>query len=284
MPSVIRTQIFFVSRAITLRPRSKERNYWRDLEESPLWEKEEHPATGLIHMLQSDGVSRALYSHLHVDDVANISRMSRAMRFAVFSHTGQGRAQRRELICEMACTNGEKTECWGCMKVICDVSSVPYPHSHASSVHDSQQMPQGCKSTRGSVPVPRTDTHLRSCFALCTRCYIRKSSAVPAPFSATWRPDNLATQHLNCSADSASLKQKGTLQVDACRSCARLTPEQLQAQRERRDEAAIKLTLTRRVMCFECARPIPGRKRRWWICALGPHECHWAGHEAAKQA
>ncbi|OWT43150.1 hypothetical protein VFPPC_17674 [Pochonia chlamydosporia 170] len=138
----------------------------------------------------------------------------------------------------------------------------------------------GCMTAQ-HVPLPRTRDHLQTCFALCTKCYVRRPAAMPAPFSATWDPHNLATQHFNCAAGSDALKTKTTtFQVCVCRSCAKLSPNELQARREERDEVALKATLRRRIRCFRCEKALTSKKRRWWVCAQGPHECHWAGHEA----
>lgn len=123
MPSAIRAQIFFISRAITLRRnKHKQRDYWHDLEKMPLREKDELDASGLQDIIRSDSIVRVLYSHLHVDDVSNISQTSKAMRVAVLTNTREGGAERREMICENACESGKKAECWGCQKVICNVS------------------------------------------------------------------------------------------------------------------------------------------------------------------
>lgn len=89
---------------------------------------------------------------------------------------------------------------------------------------------------------------------------------------------------MNCAADPKTLQTaKKELQVDVCRSCAKLRVQDLQVLRETRDEIAIRATLAGRVRCFRCENALTGRKKRWWVCGLGPHECHWAGHEAAKK-
>lgn len=62
-----------------------------------------------------------------------------------------------------------------------------------------------------------------------------------------------------------------------------LSVEELQMVREKGDEIAIRATLAGRVRCFRCEKALTGKKKRWWICGKGPHECHWAGHEALEK-
>ncbi|KAK2612775.1 hypothetical protein QQS21_001227 [Conoideocrella luteorostrata] len=125
MPSPIRAQIFFISRAITSRRHKtkSQRQFWSDMEKTPLrGEKDEDDAAGLHVIFHQDRIARILSSHLHVDDVVNVAKTSKAMHLAVFMNTPQGRAERIDLISENACTPGKKTECWACSKVICDAS------------------------------------------------------------------------------------------------------------------------------------------------------------------
>lgn len=129
MPSAIRAQIFFISRALTLRRnKPKQRHHWHGAEKIPLREKNELDAPELEDIIRSDSIVRILYSHLHVDDVSNISQTSKAMRVAVLTNTSEGGAERREMICENACENKKKGECWGCQKVICRVSLLQTLH------------------------------------------------------------------------------------------------------------------------------------------------------------
>lgn len=68
--------------------------------------------------------------------------------------------------------------------------------------------------------------------------------------------------------------------MHVCPSCARLGDAGVVLVREGRDEANMRLALSRRVRCKRCERALPKGRRRWWICNKGAHECHWAGHEA----
>lgn len=117
---------------------------------------------------------------------------------------------------------------------------------------------------------------MESCYAVCTKCYLTRSPAHPAPSHATWNQHDLALQHANCS--KATGKQVGE-PVDLCISCARLDPSEIGVVREKREVAALKYMLKMKLRCKQCAKSLPQGSRRWWICGTGMHECHWAGHQ-----
>ncbi|KND89962.1 hypothetical protein TOPH_05341 [Tolypocladium ophioglossoides CBS 100239] len=261
-PSAVRAQLFFVARALRLRRRSARRDAaaWHDLEKAALHDAGRDEKASLVAVFREDAIAASLANHLHFDDVANVSRTSRTMRRAVL-HPAPGRGEQRfDMLCESACMAGaEKSECWACARLLCD----------------------DCKVDRHWLTRPRTEDHLAHCYALCTKCYMVRPGARPAPFSATWNPRDLAVQHSACASATADapLAPLG-VPVAVCPSCARLDDAAVVRVREGREEADMRLALGRRVRCKRCERALPRGRKRWWICGRGLHECHWAGHEA----
>lgn len=78
----------------------------------------------LAIMLQSDNIVERLASHLHYDDLVNLSFTSKLMRTGIFypSMDPTSRHDRIESLCIASCLRGKKSECWSCERVICDVS------------------------------------------------------------------------------------------------------------------------------------------------------------------
>ncbi|KAM7215864.1 hypothetical protein V8F06_008720 [Rhypophila decipiens] len=163
-----------------------------------------------------------------------------------------------DLFARRACVGKTKSQCWACEGIICD----------------------DCTTSRFNVPAPRTTNHVVHCVAMCTTCYLVKASSQPAAFSATLNPTDLSHQHQGCKFEEK--KRAMTGEVSLCQTCAKRTPESISASRETREERMLALALKRVVLCAECEKPIPKRKRRWWICSLGDHDCHWGGHEVSR--
>lgn len=70
--------------------------------------------------------------------------------------------------------------------------------------------------------------------------------------------------------------------VPVCKSCYDLGAEGITLVREKREMAALKHLLDLRLKCSECSGSLPRGRRRWWICDMGRHECHFAGHEVSR--
>lgn len=126
------------------------------------------------------------------------------------------------------------------------------------------------------MPVPRTQSHSTSCFAVCTKCYLLRAPARPAPFEATKNTDDLSLQHYeSCKAKSA----EPLASVMACGSCAKDTVDEMSQTRERRDTESLRRSQAGRLWCAECQKSLGKGRRRWFICDQGWHECHWQGHQ-----
>lgn len=138
---------------------------------------------------------------------------------------------------------------------------------------------QACRRLGTTVSRPRTQAHIESCYAVCTKCYLIRAPANPAPLQATWQSRNLAVQHAGCGHQS-----KGMIGgvLDLCQSCYKLGSEGIMRVREERDMASLKRLLDIRLRCKECEKSLPRGSRRWWICGKGGHDCHWAGHEVGR--
>lgn len=158
MPSVLRAPIFYLSRAITSRSRlfriCPTFRQWHKMpttssENGPVVEKDT-PGGRLANLFASDSITGTLCTYLHVDDVANVAKTSKAMREAVFVTTHTKRhgnhassdssetEDRLDLICRTACTPGEKEQCWVCMKVICSVSDLLPPSLRGAEIAADQ--------------------------------------------------------------------------------------------------------------------------------------------------
>ncbi|EWG44896.1 hypothetical protein FVEG_05862 [Fusarium verticillioides 7600] len=76
----------------------------------------------LAIMLQNDDIAERVASHLHYDDMVNLSLTSKLMRTTIFypSMDPDSRRDRIESLCVASCIKGKKSECWSCERVICD--------------------------------------------------------------------------------------------------------------------------------------------------------------------
>ncbi|GJN66229.1 hypothetical protein PLICBS_000245 [Purpureocillium lilacinum] len=198
LPSTLRAPLFYFYRFLRLRRPAAAHHHpppshaWQHdavSEKAPLL-LPERPS--LETAFRHDAIAASLARYMHFDDVANVSRTSKAMSRAVFAPSVANAADdddscrrgrdaaavaRLDMLCEATCSDSGggslKSECWACAKVICE----------------------GCHSQRTHLTEPRTTAHLTKCHALCTRCYIRRPGARPAPFLGSWNPDDLAAQH-----------------------------------------------------------------------------------------
>ncbi|PNY25849.1 Uncharacterized protein TCAP_04220, partial [Tolypocladium capitatum] len=83
LPAPIRAQLFLVARALRFRRRPDGRDAgWHDLERAALHDAIRDEKATLAAMFREDAIATSLASHLHFDDVANVSRTSRTMRGA----------------------------------------------------------------------------------------------------------------------------------------------------------------------------------------------------------
>ncbi|KAI9158136.1 hypothetical protein HJFPF1_06126 [Paramyrothecium foliicola] len=110
------------------RPRDKF-NKEHDLEKAILVSEDEHSQL-LGTLFHHDAIAATIARHLHVDDVSNVSMTSKHLRRSILCPSPADRAQRKELLCENACINGTKDECWACTKVICEVANIPTGMQH----------------------------------------------------------------------------------------------------------------------------------------------------------
>ncbi|KAK0672346.1 hypothetical protein QBC41DRAFT_313649 [Cercophora samala] len=194
----------------------------------------------------TEEISKQIEQHPHYSDLVGVLKKSR--HFVLTEHI--------EMLAKRCCGEN-KSQCWACNAIICD----------------------GCKAMVKGIPMPRTRHHITGCYAICTGCYLIKASSKPAAFSAAFNPTNLSLQHHGC-----SLKQTSTIQeaVELCLACSKLKPDQIREIKEEREQKLLAKTLVRRILCAKCEKPLPKKKRRWWICGSGDHECHWAGHEVSR--
>ncbi|KAK4171645.1 hypothetical protein QBC36DRAFT_390992 [Triangularia setosa] len=193
----------------------------------------------------TEEISKQIEQHPHYSDLIGVLKSSQDL--VITEHL--------EVLAKRCCGKN-KGQCWACDGITCD----------------------GCKEMTKGIPMPRTTHHITDCYAICTGCYLLKCSSKTAALSAAFNPTNLSLQH-----DGCSRKQTSTIQeaVKLCRGCAKLTPDKIRGIREDREQKLLAKTLVRRLLCSMCEKPMPKTKRRWWICGLGNHECHWAGHEVS---
>jgi hypothetical protein len=207
-------------------------------------------------MVRHDNIVGLLASHLHYDDIINLSLTSKLMRTSMFYPTLEDshRRNRAELLCVSSCIDGLKNECWGCDRVICDE----------------------CTHHRSDIQSSRVKDHFSNCYAVCTYCYLMAAPGGAAPFQAKRNMQDLELQHINCCAFQKPLLVEED--VSLCRYCARLDISAITAMREARDEFYLSKTLPRSVECAICIKTLSTSTSRWWFCNRGRHECHWAGH------
>ncbi|SCV58661.1 uncharacterized protein FFB14_15770 [Fusarium fujikuroi] len=210
----------------------------------------------LATMLQNDDIAERVASYLHYDDVVNLSLTSKLMRTTVFypSMDPDSRRDRIESLCVASCLKGNKSECWSCERVICNTCRAPKQRIRSSRIKD----------------------HFAHCYAVCTMCYLISAQGGAAPFNAKWNMQDLEMQHVNCCSFREPQWEDGGGYL--CRHCIKLDGQKLTEMREMRDEFYLSKTLPRNVDCAICMWPIGRRSTRWWFCAKGKHECHWAGH------
>ncbi|KAM0442718.1 hypothetical protein ACHAQK_003772 [Fusarium lateritium] len=91
----------------------------------------------LALILQDDKIVERVARHLHYDDLVNLSLASKLTRTAMFypSMDPSSRQERIESLCIASCLDGQKSECWSCERVICDVSTHVQPAITANSLH-----------------------------------------------------------------------------------------------------------------------------------------------------
>ncbi|VBB76565.1 Putative protein of unknown function [Podospora comata] len=195
----------------------------------------------------TDEISKQIEQHPHYSDLISVIK-DKSQDFVI--------AQHLEMLAKICCGEN-KSQCWACDAIIC----------------------KDCMAMVKGIPVPRTRCHITGCYAICTSCYLVKGSSKPAAFSAAFNPTNLSLQH-----DKCSLKQTNTIQeaVNLCQGCSQLQPDRIREIKEEREQKMLAKTLVRRILCATCEKPLPKKKRRWWICGSGDHECHWAGHEVPR--
>jgi hypothetical protein len=223
-------------------------------------------------MVRHDNIVGLLASHLHYDDIINLSLTSKLMRTSMFYPTLEDshRRNRAELLCVSSCIDGLKNECWGCDRVICDVSKMRV------IIDNILISSQECTHHRSDIQSSRVKDHFSNCYAVCTYCYLMAAPGGAAPFQAKRNMQDLELQHINCCAFQKPLLVEED--VSLCRYCARLDISAITAMREARDEFYLSKTLPRSVECAICIKTLSTSTSRWWFCNRGRHECHWAGH------
>ncbi|XEV03038.1 hypothetical protein FSHL1_008325 [Fusarium sambucinum] len=135
-------------------------------------------AKALGMMLRDDNIVGRVARHLHYDDVINLSLTSKLMRTSIFypSPEAPRRRNRVESVCVASCIDGQKTECWGCERVICFK----------------------CTHQRSDIQLSRVEDHFANCYAVCIYCYLMSAPRGAAPFQAKRNMQDLELQHINC--------------------------------------------------------------------------------------
>ena len=82
----------------------------------------------LREVLADDRIAKRIARHLHFIDISNLSSSSRDVWSAMYQGSGSRDAKRVQMLCEMACVGGKKSECWACARLICNVRSSALPH------------------------------------------------------------------------------------------------------------------------------------------------------------
>ncbi|KAK5988535.1 hypothetical protein PT974_10018 [Cladobotryum mycophilum] len=199
---------------------------WKDVEKAMDMQSEKRQAPTLGTVFRNDRIAARIASHLHFDDLTNVSMASKLMRVSVFKPETGDRSDRYELLCETACTKGTKAECWVCTKVICKT----------------------CQVRKGPIRVPRTRDHLNSCYALCSKCYFFHQNIQPDSITGPFKARDLSAQHRGCPRASTVQYMHTSLghRVYVCRTCAELHNGQVTEARERREEEGLKRILGQR--------------------------------------
>ncbi|CAF3496084.1 unnamed protein product [Fusarium graminearum] len=96
---------------------------WPFLFEDLLSKTRNHDEKLLAAVLRDDSIIERVARHLHYDDIVNLSLTSKLMRTAIFhpSTETSHRQSRVESLCVSSCVDGQKSECWGCDRVICAI-------------------------------------------------------------------------------------------------------------------------------------------------------------------
>ncbi|KAG8359247.1 hypothetical protein FVEN_g2754 [Fusarium venenatum] len=135
-------------------------------------------AKALATMLRDDDIVGRVARHLHYDDMVNLSLTSKLIRTSIFypSLEAPRRRNRAESLCVTSCIDGQKTECWGCERVICFK----------------------CTHQRSDIQLSRVKDHFANCYAVCIYCYLMSAPGGAAPFQAKRNMQDLELQHINC--------------------------------------------------------------------------------------
>ncbi|SCB65765.1 unnamed protein product [Fusarium graminearum] len=151
---------------------------WPFLFEDLLSKTRNHDEKLLAAVLRDDSIIERVARHLHYDDIVNLSLTSKLMRTAIFhpSIETSHRQSRVESLCVSSCVDGQKSECWGCDRVIC----------------------AECTDQRSDIIPSRVKGHFANCYAVCTYCYLMSAPGGGAPFQAKRNMQDLELQHINC--------------------------------------------------------------------------------------
>ncbi|KAK0391489.1 hypothetical protein NLU13_0990 [Sarocladium strictum] len=259
-PRIVRYLLYILFHRAPLTPRDqvlreKQSEAYRLEDMTPQTRLSEIPQ--LHEILMDDAMAEKIARHLHFVDITNLSRTSRSVRQSVYGGKKHPSAKRLQLFCEASCVRGQKSECWACARMTC----------------------KSCQQLRCNIPEPRTQTHATSCFAVCTKCYLLRAPALPAPRAAVENADDLSVQHTDCWR-RCGLRAIMAGDVALCKSCNLLPRnEDVSEVRERRDADALRKARGGRLWCAECQGSLGRGRRRWFICEAGRHECYWQGHQ-----
>ncbi|KAH7312486.1 hypothetical protein B0I35DRAFT_488118 [Stachybotrys elegans] len=193
LPSTLSAAVFLIAEPLQLH-----RRRYSHLEKPIELFQRQKKKLNIASLFLDDNIAAALVTHLHFAEVAKVALTSKSIRGAVLQSGSQRADHRKEMLCETACDKGTKTECWACARLIC----------------------------LDSILIPRTESHIKTCFAVCTHCYLFKKKLVPASRTAAWAQNNLASQHNRCGA----LDSKASKTQILCSSCALLPVEETIAQ------------------------------------------------------
>lgn len=120
----------------------------------------------LATLFEVASIVNLIARYSHYTDMKNLLSTCQASRAAI----------NLESLRRHCCINGSRTECWGCMIQVCEVS-LPLCYAFWSITSFSLALIhvqiQGCRTWR-SLTMPATTVHLERCQPYCSRCHLKR--------------------------------------------------------------------------------------------------------------
>jgi hypothetical protein len=206
-------------------------------------------------------------SYSHYADMKNLLSTCKAGRAAM----------EIEILARESCLNGSKTECWGCMMQVCEVSlpirsfvgTIQKCLSPALSCSHLFNL-QACR-THKKIIVPDTTVHLESCQPYCSKCHLKRQYAS--------EKDSYMSNCYKCRArtkDSWSRPQPEERVL--CRNCATLSDDEIRMMRDKRERIEMEHLLQWPLRCEKCHAYLDSKRPCWWGCMSCYGACNWDGH------